>query len=154
MAAARLTVPFVASERPVESFRPETNPYAAPANSSHPRPAEWYLESACQYFRGIGWVSVIYAACVIPIPLYQLLTDKSPPLGEMVGVPTMMMVMLAFVGIMIRTAMRLPRDFERLYKRARWLCIVAAAIGFPILTIPASIVMARLGKYRAMPNRP
>ena len=91
--------------------------------------------------------------CVIPMALYQLLTDESARRGEMVGVPIMATAILIYFGTMIRTAMRLPDDFERLYKRARWLGVLAGAFGFPILTIPAFIGVSRLSKYRTMTNR-
>ncbi len=65
----------------------------------------------------------------------------------------MMIILLAFFGAMIRTATRLPGDFERLYKRARWLGILAGAFGFPILTIPAFIGVSRLSKYRTLASR-
>ncbi len=150
--ATRLSSPFVASEPPVEISHQETNPYAPPASPADATPAEWYLASACRCFKGIGWAAVVYVACVIPFALYELLTAESPLLGEMIGMPTMMAATLVFFGTMIRTAMRLPSDFERLHKRARWLGILAGAFGFPILTIPAFIGVSRLSKYRTMTN--
>jgi hypothetical protein len=132
----------------VETSHLQTNPYASPACPGDVRRAEWYLVSACRYFKGIGWVAVLYAACVIPMTLYKIFTEESPLLGEMIVVPTMMTAMLLFFGTMIRTAMRLPGDFERLYKRARWLGILAGAFGFPILTIPAfiGVLLTELGQ--------
>ena len=61
-----------------------------------------------------------------------------------------LLAMLLFFGTMIRTAIRLPRDFGRLYRRARWLGICAGVFGFPILTIPAAIGVWRLSKYHTL----
>ena len=89
----------------------------------------------------------------MPMTLYDLLSNERPaPPQEMAGGLTVMAAMLIFYATMIRTAMRLPHDFERLYKRAHWLGILAAAIGFPLLTIPAFIGVARLSKYRKLTN--
>jgi hypothetical protein len=90
---------------------------------------------------------------VIPFWLYELFTDESPPMGHIIGPPTMMLAMFFFSGAMIQTAAQLPNDFERRYRRARWLGILAGAFGFPILTIPAFIGVSRLSKYREMINR-
>ena len=141
---------FVASELPMKPSPLEPNPYASPASPGAARQAEWYLASACRYFKAIGWLAIIYLMCVIPIALYQVFTDESPLVGEMVGMPIMMAAMFVFFGTMIRTAMRLPGDVDRLYKQARWLGILAGACGFPLLTVPAFIGVARLSKYRAM----
>jgi hypothetical protein len=128
----------------------ETNPYAPPASTGDARRADWYLASACRYLKGIGFVMIAYLLCVIPISLYQIFTNESPRMGEMIGAPTMMVAMLLFFGSMIQTAMLLPHDFARLYRRARWLGILAGAFGFPILTIPAFIGVSRLSKYRTL----
>lgn len=98
----------------------------------------------------MGWATIVYIVCVTPFASYQMLTDKSLLMGEMIGVPTMMAAMLLFCGTMIRTAMLLPRDFARLHSRARWLGILAGAFGFPILTYPAFIAVSRLSEYGKM----
>jgi hypothetical protein len=49
---------------------------------------------------------------------------------------------------MIKTAKDLAVDLDRTYRRARWLAILAAAIFFPILTIPAVLAVRRLERYR------
>jgi len=143
---------FVVSENLVKSNHLETNPYAAPVILDSARPAEWYLKSACRYFKAIGWVAVVYTACLISMMLYKRLAHGSVTIGEMVSVSIMATPMLLFFGIMIRTAMRLPGDFEKLHNRARWLGILAGAIGFPIFTVPAFIGVYRLGLYRTMIN--
>jgi hypothetical protein len=135
---------------PVETTQFDPNPYASPIGAGDTRQAEWYLASACRYFKGIGGTAVVYLICVIPFSLYELFADESPRMGELIGAPTMMVAMLLFFGAMIHTAMRLPNDFERLYGRARWLGILAGAFGFPILTIPAFIGVCRLSKYRTL----
>ena len=131
-------------------YQPDTNPCAPPTVSSDGRAAEWYLASACRYFKGIGYVVMVYLIGVSPIWFYQTLTDVSPRRGEIIGGTLMLVAMLLFFGTMIRTAIRLPRDFGRLYRRARWLGICAGVFGFPILTIPAAIGVWRLSKYHTL----
>jgi hypothetical protein len=134
----------------VETPQLEPNPYASPACASDARQADWYLASACRYFKSIGWVAIVYVICAMPISLYELLMDESPLLEQMIGIPTMMTAVVVFFGELVRTAMRLPGDFQRLHRRARWLGILAGAFGFPFLTIPAFIGVSRLSKYRTM----
>ena len=131
----------------------DTNPYAAPANAEDDRHADWYLASACRYFKGIGYVVIVYLTCVMPFSLYETFADESPLLGEMIGSPVMTAATLAFFTAMIHTANRLPADFERLYRRARWLGILAGAFGFPILSIPAFIGVWRLSQCRTLIDR-
>lgn len=131
----------------------EQNPYTAPRSTGDSRQPDWYLASACRYFKGIGYVMIAYLVCAIPFWFYGITTDESPPVPEIIGPPIMTLVMSAFFGGMIKTATQLPNDFERLYKRARWLGILAAAFGFPILTIPALIGVSRLSKYRELTER-
>jgi hypothetical protein len=71
-------------------------------------------------------------------------------MGELIGMPMTAGFFLIFFALMIRTAVLLPRDFERYYQRARWLGILAGAFGFPLLTIPAFVAVSRLAKYRNM----
>ncbi len=71
-------------------------------------------------------------------------------MGEKVGPPIMMLAMFVFFGTMIRNAAQLPNDFDRCYKWARWLGILAGAFGFPILSIPAFIGVSRLSKYHKL----
>jgi hypothetical protein len=139
-----------ASEYAVQMSQLDTNPYAPPATTGDARHADWYLASACRYFKGIGYLMIVYLICVIPITVYQILTDESPRMGEMIGAPMMMVAMLLFFTAMIRTAVGLPNDFPRLYRKARWLGILTGAFGFPILTIPAVIGVSRLSKYRTL----
>jgi hypothetical protein len=56
--------------------------------------------------------------------------------------------MLLFFVFILRTANRLGGDFDRVYRRARWLGILAATIWFPILTIPGILALRRLERYR------
>ncbi len=143
----------VASMPHLETSQNKLNPYASPATFSDARQADWYLASACRYFKWIGWVVIVYMSCASSIALYELFIDELPLVGAIIGGATMMAATLLFFGTMIRTAMRLPDDFERLHKRARWLGILAGAFGFPILTVPAFIGVSRLSKYRAMTKR-
>ncbi len=144
---------IISTGPPMERSRNMQNPYASPATFSDARQADWYLASACRYFKWIGWVVIVYMSCASSIALYELFIDELPLVGAIIGGATMMAATLLFFGTMIRTAMRLPDDFERLYKRARWLGILAGAFGFPILTVPAFIGVSRLSKYRAMTKR-
>jgi len=98
----------------------------------------------------MGWGAIAYVVCVIPFAVFGLLTDESLLLADVIVAPTMLAAVLLFFGAMIRTAVLLPRDFDRLYRRARWLGIVAGAAGFPILTYPAFIAVSRLGQYAKM----
>lgn len=137
----------------METSQLEPNPYASPASIiDDARQSAWYLASACRYFKRISYVMIVYWICVIPLSLYRLLNDDATGMRELIGVPTMMAFILLFFGALLQTALRLPYDFERLYKRARWLGILAGAFGFPILTIPAFIGVSRLSKYRTLVN--
>ncbi len=127
------------------------NPYAAPISTGNAREPDWYLFSACRYFKGIGYVSLAYIVFyVTPMLLYLTLTDESCPLGVKIGVLFMLLGMSIFCMAMIRTAKQLPLDFERHYRRARWLGILSGAFGFPLLSIPAFIGVSRLSRYRTL----
>ena len=91
-----------------------------------------------------------YLTCAFPFWVYELLTDDTMLLGERIGPPIAMLAMLTFFGAMIRNATLLPNEFARRYKRSRWLGILAGAFGFPLLSIPAFIAVARLSKYRTL----
>ena len=144
---------FVAFRPPVQTSTPQPNPYAAPLSTGNFREPDWYLASACRYFKGIGYVMLAYLICAIPFWLYELVTDESMLLGEKLGPPIMMLAMFVFFGAMVRNATQLSNDFKRRYKRARWLGILAGAFGFPLLSIPAFIGMSRLSKYRKLISR-
>ena len=134
----------------METTEPVQNPYASPATPGEARPPEWYLLSACRYYKVMGWMVIVYFACVVPATLVQAVMNAPLPVGEVVGMPIMATAFSLFFGWMIRTASQLPTDFKRLYKRARWQGILTGAIACPILTIPAFIAVSRLAKYRAM----
>jgi hypothetical protein len=126
---------FMLENTPVQTSTLQPNPYATPLTTESVRDPEWYLTSACRYFKGIGYVMLAYLMCVITVWGYELLTDDSMLLREKIGPPIIMLAMFVFFGAMIRNATRLPHDFDRRYKRSRWLGILAGAFGFPLLSI-------------------
>lgn len=134
----------------MDTSDPTQNPYASPSTSCDATPPDWYLASACRYLKLMAWASIVYILCMLTLCLYMIVSDESPLIGEMVGPPLMATAVVLFSALMIRTATVLPNDFERLHKRARWLGILAAAFGCPILTIPAFVAVSRLSKYRKM----
>ncbi len=91
---------------------------------------------------------IVYQVVGVPFWLYELFTNQSMLLGEKVGPPICMVAVFIYFAAMIINANRLPNDFGRCYKRARWLSILAGAFGFPLLTVPAFIGVWRLSKYR------
>lgn len=135
---------------PVESDGPSLNPYASPTIAAEERPPDWYLASACRHFKGIGWASIVYVACVTPVALRAMLVRKPPGMGGALAMLSMMILTVSFFALMIRTASLLSQGVERLHRRARWLGILAAAFGFPLLTAPAFVAVSRLAKYREM----
>jgi hypothetical protein len=96
----------------------------------------------------MGWAPIAYVAFVTPFALRDILGRKPPLLGEFLGFLIMVTCTLLFFTAMIQTAARLPNDFAKLYRRARWLGILAGSFGCPILTLPAFVAVSRLAKYR------
>ena len=125
----------------------ESNPYAPPTRPFEVQRPEWYLVSACRYYKVMGWVTIATClTCATPLARPKPFFESSPP----VHVWMFAVVTVLFFGSMIRTAKLLPNDFESLYRRARWLGILAGAFGFPILSLPAFLAVSRLATYRTM----
>jgi hypothetical protein len=132
------------------------NPYAPPPTVVEPpEDAEALLKAATRMYRGIGWCGVAYVAFVWAAQVVLAL-----PRLESEPVPIALLVMLGdlmwmlFFVFVLRTANRLGQDFDRMYRRARWLGILAAALWFPLLTIPGILAVRRLERYRRFVNDP
>ncbi len=129
----------------------QLNPYSAPLSAtdlSDARHSDWYLASACRYLHGIGCAVIVYCFAVIPFWLHDIITSAAPHMSMVVGIPLVVTALFAFSVAMIKTAGQLPTEFPRRYRRARWLGILAGAIGFPVLSIPAFLSVWRLSTYR------
>ena len=125
------------------------NPYAAPpAVAEVPDDAEAILKATTRIYRQIGWGGVAYVAAGFTAEMISELLrsppDRGPVAPPMIGCGLMML----FFMFVLRTASQLGRDFDRVYRRARWLGILAATIWCPISTIPGVLAVRRLERYR------
>jgi hypothetical protein len=122
------------------------NPYALPPAFEPREDAESLLRAAMRMYRWIGWCGVAYVVIAFPVPIVTQLLQPQPNIPLVV--PLLGMLMMLFFVLMLRTASRLGHDFDRVYRRARWLAILAAAIWFPLFTIPGILAVRRLERYR------
>ncbi len=132
-----------------------TNPYSPPQLSMDTRDESWYRVRVESDYRRMGWGMIIYITLVASLAIYEIWTNDKLSTGEIIGPAILLLVMWTFFGMMVYTAGQLATDFDRVYNRARWLGILAGAVLFPLLTIPAFIAVRRLSvcrKIRAEAN--
>ena len=79
---------------------------------------------------------------------WELLCEQPLNVGRLSVFAVAQGVLTMLFASLIVIAVKLPQNFENYYVRARWLGILAGAIGFPVLSFPAFLAVARLAKYR------
>jgi hypothetical protein len=128
------------------------NPYASPQPFEVPDSGDALLRATTRMYRGIGWAGVAYCLLVCPIAMVAQLWEPTPSLPEVLGGSTLCGLTLAFFMFVLRTANGLEVRFQRTYRRARWLGILAATMFFPLLTWPGILAVRRLERYRTFLN--
>lgn len=132
------------------------NPYQAPAASgeSLAHDAEWHLRRACNLYRWVGGTHLSFMTVLLLIQLAIWLFDRrgGPGLPAILGSSLGVCMAIAFDWGLIRVAQRLPREFDRLYLRARWLGILAGVVCFP--PVLAWVAVGSLAKYRELRPKP
>ena len=123
------------------------NPYASPQCGDNCRSADDLLRATTRMYRGIGRGGIAYCTLAYLIAIAATPMQRMPGLAGAIGSMVIYALMLAFFVFVLETTDRLEVEFDRTYRRARWLGILAAAIFFPVLTWPGVLAMRRLEKY-------
>lgn len=135
----------------MDSLPDEENPFAPPEFPTVSQQPDELLKSAARILRGMGWTGLILYL-VMPPPIFMDLSKvKINPMTAVMAAAIFIFVVTLFL-LMIHTANFLAADFRTFYRRARWLAIIAAAIWFPWMTVPAVIVIRKLERYRSSVN--
>ena len=138
------------------SMHTEENPYSPPATSiavhSNDCDPKWYLTQAQKYYRRMGVGSLAYIGFVIVFTTTRQLRQGRLDIPETVG-SIVWCALLAWLFItMIRIGYIPETEFPAHYKKARWIGIIAGALFFPILGLPAYISLRRLHRYNLLVN--
>ena len=132
----------------MESGQAAENPYASPRCVEVQDDAESLLKATTKLYRRMGWFGIAYFSFIYPFTTIMQLSEGQFEVVPAIGGGIMCGLMLAFSVIMVKTATYLAADLDRYYRRARWIAVLAAALFFPILTVPAFLAVRRLERYR------
>jgi len=132
----------------MESPQAAENPYASPQCVEVQDDAESLLKATTKLYRRMGWFGIAYFSFIYPFTIVGQLSEGHFEVVPAIAGTIICGLMLAFFAIMIKTAKHLADDLDRYYRRARWLGILAGALFFPILTVPAFLAVRRLERYR------
>ena len=138
------------------SMHTEEKPYSPPATSiavhSNDCDPKWYLTQAQKYYRRMGVGSLAYIGFVIVFTTTRQLRQGRSDIPETVG-SIVWCALLAWLFItMIRIGYIPETEFPAHYKKARWIGIIAGALFFPILGLPAYIALRRLHRHNLLVN--
>jgi hypothetical protein len=127
------------------------NPYAPPqAECLKEADADSLLRGATRLYRIMGLAGVAYCLVVFPFVFASETSKSSFKLPDMMIVTATMGLSLVFFVLMLRTARRLQTNPAGWYRMARWMGILAAALFFPFLTVPAILALNQLERHRRL----
>lgn len=126
------------------------NPYASPQFSGTDESEDRLLRAVTRMYHVIGWgglVFCLFAWFTKTVAQMAMHVETFDPGTLAIGLWGLFFVYVLW------TARCLKKSFGKVYRRARWLAVLSAAIFFPLLTLPGILAVRRLERYRRFVGR-
>jgi hypothetical protein len=124
------------------------NPYASPKFGESQTEVKSLLKATMRLYRIMGWCGITYFLVLYLFMMISEYRAQGLEIWSTVAGTAWCGLFIAFFLYMIQTASSLGVEFDRTYRRARWLGIIVSAMFFPILTIPGILAVRRLERCR------
>lgn len=117
------------------------NSDAAPEASSVDQLASRLLSDAVRAYWTIARVGVVFCQIASLMATVMRMSKPFDP-GDLA--PVLWLLFFVYIAC---TAHSLEKNFERVYRRARWSAVIASGVFFPWLTLPGAVAVRRLEEY-------